>query len=78
MKVAELVRLGRRCRRLLKQNIAFALATKLAVMLLAVGGLATMWMAVAADVGASLIVIANALRMIAPYSQRIAPRGPDG
>jgi Zn2+/Cd2+-exporting ATPase len=63
-KVAELVRLGRRCRRLLKQNIAFALATKVAVMLLAVGGLATMWMAVAADVGASLVVIANALRMI--------------
>jgi len=78
MKVAELFRLGRRCRRLLTQNIVFALATKLAVMLLAVGGLATMWMAVAADVGASLVVIANALRMIAPYSQRIAPRGPDG
>jgi Cd2+/Zn2+-exporting ATPase len=64
MKVAELVRLGRRCRLLLKQNIAFALATKLAVMLLAVGGFATMWMAVAADVGSSLVVIANALRMI--------------
>jgi Cd2+/Zn2+-exporting ATPase len=64
MKVTELVRLGRRCRRLLKQNISFALATKLAVMLLAVGGLATMWMAVAADVGASLVVVGNGLRMI--------------
>jgi Cd2+/Zn2+-exporting ATPase len=63
-KVAELVRLGRNCRRLLKQNISFALASKLAVMLLAVYGLATMWMAVAADVGASMIVIANGLRMV--------------
>ena len=40
------------------------LLSKLAVMLLAVAGLATMWMAVAADVGASMIVIANGLRMI--------------
>ncbi len=63
-KVAELVRLSRRCRRLLKQNIVFALATKLGVLLLAAGGFATMWMAVAADVGASLIVITNGMRMI--------------
>jgi Cd2+/Zn2+-exporting ATPase len=64
MKVAELIRLGRRCRRLLKQNIAFSLATKLAVIALAAVGVATMWMAVLADVGASLIVIANGMRMI--------------
>lgn len=63
-KVAELVRLGRRCRRILKQNISFALASKLGVMLLAVAGMASMWMAVAADVGASMIVIANGMRMI--------------
>jgi Cd2+/Zn2+-exporting ATPase len=63
-KVATLMRLGRRCRRLLKQNIAFALSTKLLVMLLAVAGFATMWMAIAADVGASLLVIANGMRMI--------------
>ncbi len=63
-KVAQLVRLSRRCRRLLKQNIVFALATKLGVLLLAAVGFATMWMAVAADVGASMIVIANGMRMI--------------
>lgn len=63
-KVADLIRLSRRCRAILKQNIGFALATKLAVMLLAAFGTATMWMAVAADVGASLIVIANGLRVI--------------
>jgi Zn2+/Cd2+-exporting ATPase len=63
-KVADLIRLSRRCRRILQQNIGFALATKLAVMLLAAFGDATMWMAVASDVGASLLVIANGLRMI--------------
>jgi len=63
-KVADLVRLSRRCRTILKQNIGFALATKLAVILLAAVGDATMWMAVAADVGASLLVITNGLRMI--------------
>lgn len=63
-KLASLMRLSRRCRALLKQNIAFALGTKLLVMLLAIGGIATMWMAIAADVGASLLVIANGMRMI--------------
>ncbi len=63
-KVCELVGISRRCRTLLKQNIAFALTTKLAVMIVAALGLATMWMAVASDVGASLIVIANGLRLI--------------
>ncbi|MCC7084741.1 MAG: cation-translocating P-type ATPase [Pirellulales bacterium] len=63
-KLPTLMRLGRRCRKLLKQNIAFALGTKLFVMLLALAGLATMWMAIAADVGASLLVIANGMRMI--------------
>ncbi len=63
-KVATLIRLSRRCRMLLKQNIVFALGTKLAVMLLAVVGVASMWMAIAADVGASMIVIANGMRII--------------
>lgn len=63
-KVGQLVRISRRCRTILKQNITFSLATKLAVIALAVAGFATMWMAVLADVGASLIVIANGIRMI--------------
>jgi Zn2+/Cd2+-exporting ATPase len=63
-KVAELIRISRRCRTLLKQNIAFSLATKLAVIALAAAGFATMWMAVLADVGASLVVIANGMRML--------------
>jgi Cd2+/Zn2+-exporting ATPase len=63
-RVSELVRLGRRCRRLLAQNIVLALAIKAMVLLLAMADWATMWMAVAADVGASLLVIANGMRLV--------------
>ncbi|MBI3467356.1 MAG: cation-translocating P-type ATPase [Planctomycetes bacterium] len=63
-RVPELIRLGRRCRRLLAQNIALSLAMKLLVLLLALADLATMWMAVAADVGASLLVISNGMRLV--------------
>lgn len=73
-KVGQLIRLARRCRRLLKQNIVFALATKLGVLVLAAAGYATMWMAVAADVGASMIVIANGMRMIQRNSRPRPPR----
>ena len=48
----------------MKQNIAFALTSKLVFLVLAGLGIATLWMAVAADMGASLIVIANALRLL--------------
>ena len=64
VRLPELIQLGRRCRRLLGQNIALALAAKGLVLVLAALGYATMWMAVAADVGASLVVIANGMRMM--------------
>jgi Cd2+/Zn2+-exporting ATPase len=63
-KVAELLRLGRRTRSILTQNIVLALGVKVATLALAAVGLATMWMAVAADVGATLIVIFNGMRLI--------------
>lgn len=63
-RLAELLRLGRRCRRLLFENISLALGIKLATLVLAAAGLATLWMAVAADVGASLVVIANGMRLL--------------
>jgi len=47
---------------IIKQNVAFALLTKAVFLVLAVAGVATLWMAVAADTGASLVVIANGLR----------------
>jgi Cd2+/Zn2+-exporting ATPase len=48
----------------IRQNIAFALVTKALVLVLAVFGVANLWMAIAADVGTSLLVIANALRLL--------------
>jgi len=48
----------------IRQNIALALATKLLVLILAMLGMANLWMAVAADVGTSLVVVANSLRLL--------------
>lgn len=59
-----LVRHSRRTVGMVKQNIAFALAFKFAVMLLALGGLATLWMAIAADMGVTLLVVLNSLRLL--------------
>ena len=59
-----LIRLSRRTHGVLWQNIVLALGIKAAFLGLALAGLATMWMAVFADMGASLIVVANGLRML--------------
>lgn len=59
-----LIRHSQRTLRIIRQNIFFALAVKAAFIALAAVGLATLWMAIAADMGASLLVIANALRLL--------------
>ncbi len=59
-----LVRHSRRTVARIRQNIALAVGTKLVVLALAVAGMATLWMAIAADLGTSLLVIANALRLL--------------
>ena len=59
-----LIRLSRRTHGVLWQNIVLALGIKAAFLGLALAGQATMWMAVFADMGASLIVVANGLRML--------------
>ena len=63
-KLARVVKLSRRTKGIIIQNIALALAIKAVVLLLAVAGLATLWQAIFADVGASLIVILNGLRLL--------------
>jgi Cd2+/Zn2+-exporting ATPase len=50
-------------------NIALALGVKVVFMALAAFDLATLWMAVAADMGTSLAVVANALRLLSPESE---------
>jgi len=64
LKIPYALRLSRATARNIRANIAFSIALKAAFMILAVFGLATLWMAVVADMGASLIVIANALRLL--------------
>lgn len=56
------VRLSAFARRLIRQNIAISLATKLVFILLAMAGLTSLWLAVLADVGVSLVVTTNGLR----------------
>ncbi|MCM1129016.1 MAG: cadmium-translocating P-type ATPase [Alistipes senegalensis] len=63
-RVADLVCLSRQTFGLLKQNIGFALGIKLAFFVMALTGYAGMWMAVFADVGATLLVVANGLRLL--------------
>lgn len=56
--------LSRKTLRVIKQNIAFSLLTKAVFIALAIPGLATLWMAVGADMGASILVILNGLRLL--------------
>lgn len=63
-RIPEAVQLSRRMHTVLWQNISLALSIKLVFLGLAIVGNASMWMAVFADMGASLIVVANGLRML--------------
>jgi Cd2+/Zn2+-exporting ATPase len=63
-KIPEFIRLSRRTGAILKQNITVALGIKAVFLLLAIAGMATLWMAVFADMGASLLVVFNGLRLL--------------
>ncbi|MEP0765913.1 MAG: cadmium-translocating P-type ATPase [Fimbriimonadia bacterium] len=63
-KIPEFIRLSRRASLVLKQNIIFAIGVKAVFFILAFIGVATLWMAVFADMGASLLVVANGLRLL--------------
>ncbi len=63
-KLADAIEIAHRTKRIIWQNIIFALAVKLAVLILGAGGLATMWEAVFADVGVALIAVGNAMRAL--------------
>ncbi len=63
-RVAETVRLSKRTHAILWQNISLALGIKSVFLMMAVFGTASMWMAVFADMGASLLVVGNGLRLL--------------
>jgi Cd2+/Zn2+-exporting ATPase len=63
-KIASIVRISRKTLRIVRQNIVFALAVKALVLILGAIGMATMWEAVFADVGVSVIAILNSMRTL--------------
>ena len=63
-KIVKAIKLSRKTMRIVKENIVFAISVKIAVLLLAAFGISTMWEAVFADVGVSVIAIINALRVL--------------
>ena len=63
-KIATVVKISRKTLRIVKQNITFALTVKFAVLILGAFGIASMWSAVFADVGVSVLAILNAIRML--------------
>ena len=63
-KVAEAVRIARRTLRIARENMGFAIGVKVLVLLLAAFGLATLWMAVFADVGVTVLAVLNAMRAL--------------
>jgi len=58
------IRLSRKTMRIIKQNITFSLAVKLIAVLLVFPGWLTLWIAIFADMGATLIVMLNSLRLV--------------
>lgn len=63
-KIADAIRISRKTLRIVRQNIVFALAVKLVILLLGALGFANMWEAVFADVGVSVLAILNAMRAL--------------
>ena len=63
-KIASTIAISKKTMRIVRQNIVFALAVKLLIMVLGVVGLANMWLAVFGDVGVSIIAILNSMRTL--------------
>ena len=63
-KIVDAIHLSKKTMRIVKENITFAILVKVIVLILSAFGLSTMWEAVFADVGVSIIAIINALRVL--------------
>ncbi len=63
-KIIDAIQLSRKTMRIVKENIVFAITVKIIVLILSAFGISTMWEAVFADVGVSIIAIINALRVL--------------
>ena len=63
-KIVSAIKLSKKTMRIVRENIVFAIFIKVLVLVLSAFGLSTMWEAVFADVGVSIIAIINALRVL--------------
>lgn len=63
-KISEGIQISKKTNRIIKQNLIFAIGIKILVLILSIAGLATMWQAVFADVGTTLITIVNTIRIL--------------
>ena len=63
-KIATAIRIARRTISIARQNIWFAVGVKVAVLILAAFGIATLWLAVFADVGVTVLAVLNAMRAL--------------
>lgn len=64
LSLSKAMRIARKATRIAKENTVFAIAIKAAVLVLSASGVASMWMAVFADVGVAVIAILNAMRTL--------------
>ncbi len=64
LKIPEAIKLAKKCLRIVKQNIIFAIGIKLICLILSAFGLTDMWIAVFADVGVMIICVLNAIRVL--------------
>jgi hypothetical protein len=75
-KLAKAVRLGRQCVNTIRQNIAFAIVSKIAVIAVTFTGHSALWIAIVCDVGAMLIVTLNGMRVLgSPLKKRAHSHG---
>ena len=63
-KIGKAIKISKKTMRIVRENIVFAISIKIAVLILSLLGIATMWSAVFADVGVSVIAILNSLRVL--------------
>lgn len=67
------IRLSRKALHIIKENIMFALGLKIIALLLIIPGWLTLWIAIFADMGATLLVVLNSLRLLTTFSQDNSP-----
>ena len=64
LKIVKAIRISRKCLRIVRENILFAIAVKILALILVALGIANMWAAVFADVGVMIIAVLNAIRAL--------------